>query len=252
MATQAQIDGYRAAIDGLSTLAFTQVKALFQALDNPNPVAFRDALVATYPELMRPFFSAASEVAAQWYTELRVDAGVTVAYTPKTVEQPPAGQLEAQVRYALDPLFKPVELVEADPFTLLAGRAQKMIAMQGRTTIDLNAFADPVTVSWSRVARPGACNFCRMLAGRGDVYRSRAAAGLVVGRGKDESVSFNEDGTRKQGGLAKGVKPRGAEQLASEYHDHCRCVVVPTFYRISTTTKNFGRGPERFLQPLAA
>lgn len=247
MATVAEIQQYSAVIDDLSTASFAKVKALLEALDNPNPITFRDALLTTYPELMAPFFSAASEVAAQWYSELRGQALVAGVFTPIPAPQPPQRQLEAIVRKSLTPLFRPEPFIGANILELLAGSTQRLIANQGRDTIDLSANADSATVSWARVARPGACDFCKMLAGRGSVYRSSTAAGLVIGRGVDPSKAFNEDGTRKVGGIGGGVKARGSREIASHYHDHCRCVAVPTFYRVSETTADFGRGPERFL-----
>ena len=48
-------------------------------------------------------------------------------------------------------------------------------------------------VGWKRVAEPGACAFCRMLATRGAVYTSQATASVTAG--------------------------------AKKYHRHCRCVV---------------------------
>lgn len=252
VATAAEIEQYSAVIDNLSTAAFAKVKALLNALDDPNPITFRDALLATYPELMSPYFAAASEVAAQWYTELRTQAKVPGVFVPVPAPQPPQKQLEAVVRKSLTPLFRPQEFIGANILELLAGSTQRLITNQGRDTIDVSARQDAATVSWRRVARPGACDFCKMLAGRGSVYRSQAAAGLVIGRGVDPSKAFNEDGSRKVGGIGGGVKARGSQEIASHYHDHCRCVVVPTFYRISDSTADFGSGPERFLVPISA
>src|SRR5699024_7979625 len=45
------------------------------------------------------------------------------------------------------------------------------------------ALGDPSSVGWQRLAYAGACAFCRMLAGRGAVYKTNASASFVVGRG---------------------------------------------------------------------
>lgn len=243
MATQAEITQYRSVIDGLSAVAFVKLKALLESLANPNPITFRDALLATYPEMMRPFMAAASEVAAQWYTELRLQAGIIGQFVPVPAVDAPPGQLDAIVRKSLTPLFRPQEFIGANILELLAGSTQRLISNQGRETIDQTASKDIVTVSWARHARPGACDFCKMLAGRGSVYRSSSSAGVVIGRGVDPSKAFNADGTRKVGGIGGGVKARGGQQIASHYHDHCKCVVVPTFYTIATI------GGDRFLVP---
>ena len=72
-----------------------------------------------------------------------------------------------------------------------------------------------------------------MLAGRGPVYRSAAAAGAVIGRGVDPSIALDENGRRRAGyigGVGGGVRARGAQSLAASYHDRCHCVAEPTFY----------------------
>lgn len=223
MATQSEIEAYQQVIDGLSTVAFAQIKALLQSLDNPNPIAFRDALLATYPELMRPFIGSASDVAAQWYKTLRTNAGISSSFRVVPA-QASVDQLEAGLRYSLSPLFQPEKFIGSDVLSMLAGFSQKMIANSGRDTISETAFADPVRTGWARVPRAGCCAFCGLLASRGAVYLSSASAGGVVGRGVDASVTAG-----KRGGQGKGVKARGSRELQASYHDSCRCVVTPLF-----------------------
>ena len=223
MATQSEIEAYQTVIDGLSTVAYAQLKSLLQQLDNPNPIAFRDALLATYPELMRPFMSSASDVAAQWYTSLRLGAGVRSTYAP-VIAFLPDEQLEAGIRYALTPLFAPVGSFESDIFTRLAGFSQKMIANSGRDTVINSATYDAVRVGYQRVPRTGCCAFCGLLASRGAVYRSAASAGSTVGRGVDASLTAG-----KVGGQGQGLKARGNQQIGKAFHEHCRCVVAPVF-----------------------
>ena len=223
MATRSEVQSYQQVIDGLSTVAFAQVKALLQSLENPNPIAFRDALLATYPDLIRPYMGAASEVAGQWYTELRVSAGHRGRFA--VVQPAPSqAQLEAGVRYSLSPLFQPDKFIGSDVLSMLAGFSQKMIANSGRDTIADTAFGDPVRVGYARVPRAGCCAFCGLLASRGAVYRSSASAGGVVGRGVDASETAG-----KRGGQGKGVKARGSRELQASYHDSCRCVATPVF-----------------------
>src|SRR5690606_18440933 len=100
--------------------------------------------------------------------------------------------------------------------------------------IDINARQDVETVSWARHARPDACEFCTMLAGRGAVYRSQKTVGAVFGPTREGSAS---------GG-----------QLEAKFHDWCRCTAAPTFYRIETQSRST-RGFERDTQvlvPIAA
>jgi hypothetical protein len=219
-----EIDAYSEAIDSLSAVAFAQLKALLLSLDNPNPIVFRDALLATYPELLAPFTTAASLVAASWYSTLRANAGITGTFAPVLAPPPPTDQLDAGVRYSLTPLFQPEKFIGSDILTLLAGFTQRMIADAGRDTISGSATQDPTRVGYQRVPRAGACAFCSLLASRGAVYRSAESAGGVVGRGVDASETAG-----KVGGQGKGVNPRGSQAIGSKYHNHCRCVVAPKF-----------------------
>lgn len=224
MATKSDIEQYQNVIDGLSTVAFAQIKALLESLANPNPIQFRDALLATYPELMGPFMSAASEVAAEWYMQLRSQAGITRPFVARPGDGAPIEKLNAGLRYSLSPLFRPAEFIGSGVLSLLAGFSQKIIAGVGRDTIAGNAFRDPVRTGFARIPRAGACAFCSMLASRGAVYSSAEAAGAVVGRGVDASVTAG-----KVGGQGRGVKIRGSQNLGNRYHDNCRCVAAPVF-----------------------
>lgn len=225
MASLAEIEEYSRVIDSLSTVAYAQIKALLLSLDDPNPITFRDALLATYPEVMAPFFTAASEVAAAWYLKLRSES-VSGVYRPTLAQAPPTEQLDATVRYSLSPLFVPEEpqFLGYTILALLAGSSQKLIANMGRDTISGSALKDPVRVGYARVPRLGCCAFCGMLASRGAVYRSASSAGSVQGRGVDASETAG-----KAGGQGRGLKARGAAEIGSGYHAHCRCVVVPVF-----------------------
>lgn len=224
MATRAEVEEYQSAIDGLTTVAFAQVKALLQALDQPNPIAFRDALLATYPDLLAPYLASAGEVAAVWYSALRSGAGLSVPFVAQAASPAPVEQLESGVRYALSPLFRPQEFIGSDVLSLLAGFTQRMIADQGRSTVEGNAVRDSVRVGWARVPSPGCCAFCGLLASRGAVYRSEESAGGVVGRGVDAAATAG-----KRGGQGRGVRARGSASLGDGYHNFCRCTVVPVF-----------------------
>lgn len=224
MATQGEVEAYQSVIDGLSTVAFGQVKSLLQSLDTPNPISFRDGLIETYPELMRPFIASSSQVAAQWYSELRESAGIAGGFDPVIAPDVPDEQLAAGVRYSLSPVFTPQQFIGSDVLTLLAGFTQKMIANQGRETVTNSALADPVRVGYARIPKAGCCAFCGLMASRGAVYPNEAAAGGVVGRG----VSA-ESTAGKRGGQGKGVKIRGVQERGKQFHDLCRCVVAPQF-----------------------
>lgn len=224
MPTRVEVDAYQDVIDGLSEVAFAQLKRLLQAIDDPNPIKFRDALLVAYPELMRPFMSAASEVAAEWYSDLRSATPARLPYIPTSVPLPPDEQMDATVRYAVTPLFAPEEqqFIGSSILSFLAGASQKYIANQGRDTIVQNSYADPVRTGWSRIPRAGCCAFCGLMASRGATYRSEQSALFVVGRGVDPSETAG-----KRGGQGLGKRPRGEAKLGDKYHAHCRCVAAP-------------------------
>lgn len=124
-----------------------------------------------------------------------------------------------------------------DTFTVLSGSMQRHIFDAARFLVSdsIDQCRDR-RVTWARHASATACGFCRMLATRGDVYHSEAAATSVVGRGKamsdmDAMWRGGAGGPVKGLGgrwLAGGVKARGSRGLGSKYHDHCRCVAVPS------------------------
>lgn len=230
-----------------------------------DPARVREFLLAVFPGFMQSFGDTAAVLGADFYDMVRnvpVSAG-----TVQTVFAQPAKvkQAEGTVRWAVGSLFV------ADPDwssfeSLLLGAAQRLVLQPARQTIDLMSIADArsgkvAAVGWSRVVHPEraesrkSCDFCIMLAGRGPVYRSQAAAGAVVGRGSTRT-GYDDDGNRLSGGIGEGIKARGkgerARQLAAEFHDDCNCTTVPTFYRRESktmTVRGFTR-PQDFLVPI--
>jgi hypothetical protein len=87
----------------------------------------------------------------------------------------------------------------------VSGAASRHVLGGGRDVLDAAAERDALAVGFARVTGPRPCAFCAMLAGRGPVYKSRAAATFTSGRSK-----------------------RGA---GHRYHDHCGCSVEPLFAR---------------------
>lgn len=248
VATASEVAGYRRAVDDLSTLAIGRLAAALRALDGQSGVATRNALIEMFPDLIGPYVTASGELAATWYEDLRRQAVDTPYYATSsgTLNRE---RVEGLVRFGVKPLFGQSD---ATALSLLGGGVQRLIADAGRDTIDANAKRDVVSTSWSRVARPGCCDFCSMLAGRGAVYRSKEAAGMVIGRGVDPSEAFDEAGARKVGGIGGGVKSRGAREVGvSRYHDFCRCTVAPTFYEVGTYMNPRTGKPERALVPIS-
>lgn len=233
---------FRSTVTQLSTLAERDLASLLASLEGRSPDEIRDALLELMPAVTSPYVVAASEVAAAYYEDARAAAvgGSFYATADGAVNQE---RLDALVRWGVKPLYGQSE---ATVLSLIGGGLQRVVATAARSTIDRNARDDAArgrvaATSWSRVARPGACEWCSMLAGRGPVYRSAASAGAVVGRGVDPSEAFNPDGSRKRGGIGGGVSARGVQSMAASYHDNCHCLAQPTFYeRVDNYTSPSG------------
>lgn len=232
----------------LEESAFVDLRALVEALRQPNPIRMRDDLLGAVPELLQPYVTASGELSAVWYEDLRAASSVVGSYAAVTDTDVTADRYDALVRWSMTPLFgESSSTVQS----LLVNGAQRIIAGGSRRTIDANARADVASTAWARVAQPDACEFCKMLAGRGAVYRSKKSAGMVIGRGVDPAAAFDENGKRKRGGQGKGVKARGERAVGSDdYHDDCNCTAVPTFYRIGEYTNSRGK-TEKALIPIS-
>lgn len=86
-------------------------------------------------------------------------------------------------------------------------RSAQRLSLKGSRSTIMSTVADSrAIVGYQRVTRPGACDFCTMLAGRGAVFKSSVSASTVAGsRGRQ----------------------RGNQRVGHSYHDSCRCTPEP-------------------------
>lgn len=115
---------------------------------------------------------------------------------------------------------------EALLYSLLSGGLTRSLARAGADTMIGNAGIQSELMRSQRVPQAGCCSFCAMLASRFAGYSSQASAGKVVGRGQPVESNFRADGSRRSGGQARGLRPRGLRQIGEDYHDNCRCSIV--------------------------
>lgn len=145
--------------------------------------ALRDEL----PGLILLYGEQAAVVAAEWYDEARVVAGAAGAFTASPVDLPEVG-MSGLIGWAVDTSTSFPAMLK-----LVEGGAQKRVTNGARLTVIDNAANDPGAIGTQRYARSaGGCSFCKMLAGRGAVYRSLNTASFAA-------------------------------------HENCHCVAVPAF-----------------------
>lgn len=146
-----------------------------------------DALNDELPGLILVYGEMAAVVASEWYEDARSAAGVPGAFIPS-----PSSLRDPGVDGLLGWAAKTANSFEA-MLTLIRGGVHKRVANPARATIIDNAARDPRSVGTQRFARTsGGCAFCRMLASRGNVYRTESSARFAA-------------------------------------HDNCTCVAVPAF-----------------------
>lgn len=183
---------------GLVILFLRELAKLWPLLDVRRLGATKPTWTAAVAGLATQYGAASATLAADFYDAERAAAAAAVPGRFTLVPADPAGL--DQVTRSLDWATK--GLWSTDPDVAAARRrvdavAQKLILDPGRATL-LDATAqDPQARGWARVARPGACWFCRMLATRGAVYKTETTA------------LQRADGRR--------------------YHDDCHCTIEPLF-----------------------
>lgn len=146
-----------------------------------------DVLRSEVPGLIHLYGETAAVVAAEWYDEARSVAGVGGSFLAHPATLPEVG-MDGLIGWAA---------AQAQSFpsmlALIEGGVQRQVANGARITVLDSSARDSRSIGTQRYARTsGGCAFCRMLAGRGAVYRS------------EDSATFSA-------------------------HRNCHCVAVPAF-----------------------
>lgn len=203
--------GYSTLLDQLSVHALADLNALIGSVSDQSKAVQVEALMDTLPELGNMYGSASSEVSAQFFDELMQAQEVKRPISPESFVEMPPSYWQSLVGWgtsngSLD-------------WPMLAGGLTRRLTEMSADTMVGNAEMQG-GLSAQRVARPGCCAFCAMLASRGADYTT-ATAGKVGGRGVPV----------EQNKRAKGIRSRGSQRIGDDFHDYCRCRVV-------TVTKN--------------
>lgn len=120
-----------------------------------------------FVDVMAPYVTLAGELAATWFEESEPSS----VYVAQTAELPPEQMLHKSVQWALGATGDAA-------MARLEGTSQRAVFNGARDTTLLNVEA--TQSKWARHARPDACAFCRLLATRGDAYRTEETAATKV------------------------------------------------------------------------
>lgn len=174
------------------------------------------------PVVVEPYLEVGSMTGATFFEEQRVAQVGAGTYYAQTINVPEKDRVAAITAWALSGAGMPGAPTAVVLSAALVGGMSRLLTERVNDTVIGNAEADTKTTwTYQRVPRANCCAFCGMLASRGAVYHSEASAGAVVGRG----VAI--PATKRRGGQAKGIRPRGSRRMGEKYHDHCYCSIVP-------------------------
>ncbi len=149
----------------------------------------RETLLGAAPLIVERFSDGTSALAADHYDDLREEAGAPGTFAAEPVVRLREEKIRTGVLWSTEPLYRP-EPDDGLSVERLAQVIQLEAARPFRDTITTNTSRDPASIGWRRETGDG-CRFCRMLAGRGAVYKEATA------------------------------------RFAS--HPHCHCTAVPAF-----------------------
>lgn len=170
MATPAE---HRRDVAELERIAQNDLRILFSQANTPDEV--RDALLDVVPRLVEIYGSAAATLGADWYDELRDEAGVPGRFRAiPAAYVADSGRTESLARWAVSPMYQ-AEPDKATTFAKAWGATQRLIADADRESVIGSARKDPRAGGWSRHTNGKTCRFCTDIAARGAVYSADTA-----------------------------------------------------------------------------
>lgn len=175
MLSTASVADFQESVQSISEAAARDVAAVWDSWSWDDPFSVRGAASLVVPDVVWTYGDVAAGFAADQYDEWRELERVPGRFVASPAALAVEDQVLAGVRNAVGSLFGSDPDVAAAK-TLLSGSVARHV-MHGATDTVVDATAaDPQAVGWSRRARSSACKFCRMLAGRGAVFRSERTA----------------------------------------------------------------------------
>jgi hypothetical protein len=169
--TAPPVDAARADLELLLNYALADLSASWVS---GSAETVRDALEAVLPDLVALYGSSAAALGADWYDELREQARVDGRFRAIVADLPDLGATEALAGWGTGPLFQ-AEPDIAAARSQVEGGFQKLVGDMHRDTVIRSLAADPAAKGWSRQTTGKSCDFCVLIAGRGNVYSARTA-----------------------------------------------------------------------------
>ena len=175
----------------VAALAVADLKDFWSSLDlSASPDDLVAAQLQYVPILTARYGQLAGQIAREWFDEMRAAARIQGRYRATSAPLAPLAAVEGRVKSASTHLFG------GDPALTLAALSTslpKYVLQPGRDTVRESIFADPKGNGWRRIVRAGACDFCRMLAGRGGVYKEKTVRFAAHGGSCQCQVAPNWD-----------------------------------------------------------
>lgn len=162
---------HRADLAELTGLAQRDLALMFREFNKADTA--RDGLLDALPRLVAVYGAAAATLGADWYEEMRDEAGVGGSFSAIAAELPDDGRMDALARWGVGPLYQ-AEPDWKSALVLVAGGLQRIIANADRESVTRSSVADRHARGWVRVWS-GGCGWCEGLAD-GTVHSAASAA----------------------------------------------------------------------------
>ena len=206
-------DAIRDHLNALNRLAADDLAAIWNVARRLPPLDAREYMLSALELILETYGAHAADISAAWWDSMMLDDSM-LARPVTAFEQ---DVLKNKASWGTHAILEK----DATAYLRMANVVQQAIFGAQRNTVRVNALEHKI--GYGRMARPDACAFCRVLASRGAVYGSKAAA-LYVGTAtvRKHYVDGKDRGYRLKSGRVRGIR-----QAGEKYHDHCRCVVAP-------------------------
>lgn len=175
-------EAHRLAQARLGVTVVRQIRAAWRLLDPSDLDRTTGAWLRVAIPIVQQHHAVSSELAADYVRAFRtLELGERDGFAPQLSRGPNLRAVTTSLLvtgpFSIKTARKrgvPVERAMTNAFTRSAGEAMRHSLSGGRLTLLESVRADDRARGWARVTGGKACEFCRMLAGRGAVYGSGA------------------------------------------------------------------------------